>query len=99
VCFTQAEVQFSLAGISKERRKFYHIISQLDNKYTAEVENIITSPPHQEPYTALKTELLNRLSPTREQRARQIIMHEEMGDRKPPQFLRHLKILAPDLPV
>jgi len=25
-------------------------------------------------------------------------MHEEMGDRKPSQFLRHLKSLAPDMP-
>jgi hypothetical protein len=25
-------------------------------------------------------------------------MHEEMGDRKPSQFLRHLKSLAPDVP-
>jgi hypothetical protein len=24
--------------------------------------------------------------------------HEEMGDRKPSQFLRHLRSLAPDLP-
>jgi hypothetical protein len=99
VWFTQADAQFSLAGINNERTKFYHTISQLDHKYAAEVDDIITSPPQQEPYTALKTELLNRPSPTREQRARQIITHDEMADRKPSQFLRHLKILAPDLPV
>jgi hypothetical protein len=97
VWFTQAEAQFSLAGISNERTKFYHIISQLDHKYAAEVEDIITSPPHQDPYTALKTELLNRLSPTKGQRARQIITHEKMGDRKPSQFLRLLRSLAPDV--
>jgi hypothetical protein len=85
VWFTQAEAQFSLAGISNERTKFYHIISQLDHKYAAEVDDIITSPPHQDPYNVLKTELLNRLSPTREQRARQIITYE-MGDPKPSQF-------------
>jgi hypothetical protein len=77
--FTQAKAQFSLAGISNERTKFYSIISQHDHRYAAEVEDIITSPPHQDPYTALKTELLNRLSPTREQRARQIITNEEMA--------------------
>jgi hypothetical protein len=98
VWFTQAEAQFSLVGISIERTKFYHIISQLDHKYAAEVEDIITSPLQQEPCTTLKTELLNRLATTREQRARHIIMHEEMGDRKPSQFLRYLRSLAPDLP-
>jgi hypothetical protein len=98
VWFAQAEAQFSRAGISNERTKFYHIISQLEHRNAAEVEDIITSPSHQNPYTALETELLNRLSPTREQRARQIMTHEEMGDCKPSQFLWHLRSLAPDLP-
>jgi hypothetical protein len=98
VRFTQAETQFSLSGISNKRIKFYHIISQLDHRYAAEVEDIITSPLHQDPYTALKMELLNHLSPTREQRACQIITHEEMGDRKPLQFLRHLRSLTRNLP-
>jgi hypothetical protein len=62
------------------------------------VEDIILSPPQQDPYTALKTALLNRLLPTREQLARQIIALEEMGDRKPSQFLRYLRSLASDLP-
>ena len=34
----------------------------------------------------------------REQCVRQLLSHEEMGDRKPSQFLRHLKGLAPDVP-
>ena len=38
-----------------------------------------------------------RLSTSREQRVRQLL-HEEMGDRKPSQFLRHLKGLVPDVP-
>jgi hypothetical protein len=94
----QAQAQFSLTGINNERNKSDHIISQLDHRYAEEFENIITSPPHKNPYTALKTELLNRLSSTREQRARQIITLEEMRGRKPSQFLRHLRSLAPDLP-
>jgi hypothetical protein len=98
VWFAQAEAQFSLAGISTETTKFYHVISQLDHRYAAEVEDVITSPPQQDPYTKLKTELLKRLSLSREQRAQQLITFEEMGDRKPSQFLRHLRGLAPDVP-
>jgi hypothetical protein len=41
--------------------------------------------------------LLNRLSPTKEQSIRQILRLKEMGERKPPQFLMHLRGLAPDL--
>jgi len=61
------------------------------------MEDII-SPPELEPYDRLKAELVLRLSTSREQRVRQLLSHEEMGDRKPSQFLRHLKSLAPDVP-
>jgi hypothetical protein len=49
----------------------------------------------QDPYTTLKTELAKRLCPSRHQRTRQLFTLEEMGDRKPSQFLRSL---APDIP-
>jgi hypothetical protein len=96
VWFAQAEAQFSLVGISSERKKFHYVISQLDQQYAAEVEDIITSAPQQDPYSKLRTELLKRLSLSREQRAHRILTLEEMGDRKPPQFLRHLRSLVPD---
>ena len=73
------------------------MISQLEYRHAAEVEDIIT-PPADEPYTTLKTELVRRLSSSRDQRVRQLLTHEEMGDRKPSQFLRYLKSLAPDVP-
>jgi hypothetical protein len=79
VWFAQAEAQFSLASISSERTTFHYIISQLDQRYAAEVEDIISSPPQQDPYT----ELLKRLSLSREQRAHRILTLDEMGDRKP----------------
>jgi hypothetical protein len=68
-----------LAGISSEQIKFCHVISQLDHRYTTEVKDIITSPPDQYPYTTLKTELVRRLSPSREQRIRQLHTLEEMS--------------------
>jgi hypothetical protein len=82
VWFAQAEAQFSLAGISSERTKFHYFISHLDQRYAAEVEDIITSP-QQDPYTELRTELLKRLSLSRKQRAHRILALEGMVDRKP----------------
>jgi hypothetical protein len=61
------------------------------------VDDIITSPPQQDPYTKLWTELLNWLSPSREQCTRQLLTLEAMGDCKPSQFLRHLRSLAADM--
>jgi hypothetical protein len=62
------------------------------------VKDIITSPPQQDPYSKLRTKMLKRLSQSREQCAHRILTLEEMDDRKPSQFLRHLRSLIPDLP-
>ena len=98
VWFAQAEAQFELAAITRQRTKFNYVVSQLNQQQAAEVEDIITTPPEDEPYDRLKAELVRRLSTSREQRVRQLLSHEELGDRKPSQFLRHLKGLAPDVP-
>ena len=66
----------------------------LDNRYASEDEDIITSPPATNKDTTLKTELIRRLSLSQDQRVRQLLALEELGDRKPSQFLRHLRSLA-----
>jgi hypothetical protein len=98
VWFVRVEAQFALAGISDERTRFHHIMSQLDHRHPAEVEDIIICPPQRDPYSKPRTELLNRLSLSRWQRTRRILTLKEMGDRKPSQFLRHPVSLAPDVP-
>jgi hypothetical protein len=74
------------------------VVSQLNQQQGAEVEDITTSPPEQEPYDRFKAELVRRLSTSREQRVRQLLSHEEKGERKPLQFLWHVKSLDPDVP-
>jgi hypothetical protein len=92
--FAQLEGQFPLSNITQDATKFYHVISQLD-KYVAEMEDVITSPPpltcH---YDRIKAEVIRRLLLSEEQRVRQYLMHDEVGDRRPTQFLRHLRTLA-----
>jgi hypothetical protein len=41
---------------------------------------------------------MRRLSPSKEQRSRDLLTLEELGDRKPSQILRHLRSLASKLP-
>jgi len=98
IWFSQAEAQFELAAITRQRTKFNYVVSQPNKQQAAEVEYIIISPPEHEPYNQLKAELVRRLSTSHEQRMRQLLSHEEMGDRKASQFLRQLKGLAPDVP-
>jgi hypothetical protein len=40
VWFSQADAQFSLAGITNETTKFRHVTSQLDQRYAEEVDNL-----------------------------------------------------------
>ena len=96
--FATAEVQFDLASITSKKTKFNYVISQLEYRHATEVEDLIISPTANEQYTTLKTEIVRRLSVSRDQRVRQLLTHEEMGDRKPSQFLRHLNSLASDVP-
>jgi hypothetical protein len=87
----------TLAGVIDERTKFHHIISQVYHQYAAEMEDITTSPPKNNPSTTLQTRLVDRLSSSKEQGSHQLLALET-GDRKPAQFLRHLRSLALDVP-
>jgi hypothetical protein len=44
VWFVQLEGQFALSSITQDATKFYYVISHLENKCAAEVEDIITNP-------------------------------------------------------
>ncbi|XP_045498523.1 uncharacterized protein LOC123696400 isoform X3 [Colias croceus] len=92
--FAQVEGQFFLAGITSDTTKFYHISSQLEQRFAQEVKDIIKNPPAENKYKKLKTELIKRLTASQERRIQQLLAQEELGDRKPSQFLRHLQNLA-----
>lgn len=89
--FAQVEASFSYAGITADNTKFSLVVSQLDQQYASEVQDIITSPPTENAYEKLKTELIRRITASQEDRIRQVLTLEEMGDRKPSQYLRHLR--------
>lgn len=96
IWFRQVEAQFKMFGIIDDEAKFYQVVTSLERQYASEVEDIITGPPD---YNRLKTELIKRLSASRENKIKQLLTHEQIGDRKPSQFLRHLQHLAgPDIP-
>ncbi|XP_037870977.1 uncharacterized protein LOC119629372 [Bombyx mori] len=94
VWFSQLEGNFVLSGIKDDDTKFYYVTSTLEHRYAAEVKDIIVSPPKTGKYERLKSELIKRLSTSREKEVKQLLMHEELGDRRPSQFLRHLQQLA-----
>ncbi|XP_028042699.1 uncharacterized protein LOC114252424, partial [Bombyx mandarina] len=66
----------------------------LDTRVIGEVEDIILQPSPEDKYGGLKSELIRRLSTSEEQRVRQLVSDVELDDRRPSQFLRHLRSLA-----
>uniref|UniRef100_A0A6P7G4H3 Uncharacterized protein LOC114337627 n=1 Tax=Diabrotica virgifera virgifera TaxID=50390 RepID=A0A6P7G4H3_DIAVI len=52
------------------------------------------TPPATEKYVKLKSELIKKLSAFQQQKFKRLLEHEELGDRRPSQFVRHLQSLA-----
>lgn len=99
VWFAQVELQFELSNVTSDGTKFNFVASQLDQEYARTMKDILVNPPKTGRYDKFKSELIKRISATREKKTLQLIQHEELGDRKPSQFLRHLRDLAgPTIP-
>lgn len=92
--FAQLEGQFILSRITSDSTKFYYVATQLETQYAKQVKDIITNPPETNKFEKLKSALISRLSASQEKRIQQLLLHEELGDRRPSQFLRHLQGLA-----
>lgn len=95
--FAQLESQYIICGINQDATKYAYALSQIDTKVAREIKDIVAAPPTDDKYSTLKRTLIQRLSASQEQRTRQLLEHEELGDRKPSQFLRHLQSLAGSL--
>ena len=85
---------FASAGIKSDDAKFDYTIGALDNQAQMEVGDILLNPPPTGAYLKLKAELIKRFSGTQQQKTRRLLDHEELGDRKPSQFLRRLRDLG-----
>ena len=92
--FAQLESQFVMANISRDSVKFHAVTSALEQRYAVVVRDIILNPPADGKYELLKTELIRRFSASQESRIKQLLQHEEIGDRTPSQFLRHMRGLG-----
>lgn len=96
--FKQLESQFVLAGITQDVTKYHYVCGNLDSRFEDVVMDVINNPPAAGRYETLKRELITRLSASREHNIRtlSLVDGEELGDRKPSVFLRHLQTLAGD---
>ena len=95
VWFAQAESQFKIKKITVESTMFHHVLVALDNKTSGEVEHVITDPPEDNPYSALKEALLEAFEKTPAQKDREFMTIRSLGDLTPTAMLRKMRRLRP----
>ena len=64
---------------------------------TQQACDLILTPPAENQYTILKEQLIQHTATSQQQRIQQLLTAEELGDRKPTQFLHYLQQLAGDM--
>ncbi|XP_030022560.2 uncharacterized protein LOC115441795 [Manduca sexta] len=92
--FALLEAQFETFDITDDHTKFSQVINNLDIQHARSVKDVITNPPTKHRYEKIKAEVIKRFADSHERRVKKLLTHEELGDRKPSEFLRHLQDLA-----
>lgn len=92
--FVQAEAQFSISRITLDSSKYYHVLAALPQEVVESILDFVQSPPDKDLYAGIKKLLIDRHSQSEERRIERLLSSEQLGDRKPSDFYRSLKILA-----
>ena len=95
--FLRAERRFDSLKISDDGVKCDSVIDAMDSTTIREVKDIYNkSLSSDNAYREFKSEVIRRFSESIEKKTKRLLEDEQMGDRKPSQFLRHLRNLAGD---
>uniref|UniRef100_A0A5S6QSX6 Protein kinase domain-containing protein n=1 Tax=Trichuris muris TaxID=70415 RepID=A0A5S6QSX6_TRIMR len=92
--FSRIEAQFRRSRITFDDAKFDHVVADLEPDVATEVRDILVNPPPKDKYDTLKQAIITRLTDSSNKRLQQVLHKEELGDRTPSQFWRHLQALA-----
>ena len=97
--FTHVEAQFVTHQIHSDTARLKHIIGSITHEVMAEVRDYIMAPPGTIPYDTFRGELIRRTSDSRQKHLRQLLVDEELCDRRPSQLLRRMKQLMGENPL
>lgn len=92
--FAQLEANFTISKITEEATKFSYLVSAIDSEYLKYVSDIVFKPPADQPYTALKTKLIEQFEHSETKKLNTLLQDLELGDRKPSQLLHDMRELG-----
>ena len=92
--FVLVENNFIARQVTCERVKYASVVAALKARQLAEVRDIVMDQSGESSYAVLKGEMLKRFGESQLARTRRLLEGEHIGDRRPAQFLRHLRGLA-----
>ena len=98
VWFAQAEAQFALRGITADETKYYYVIAALDQPTATRLLDLISSPPTNDKYRALKTRLTDTFGLSKQERASRLLHFRPLGDSKPSTLMDEMLALLGDHP-
>lgn len=92
--FVQVEAALEIAQIRSDISQYRYVLVHLDESTLPFVADIITSPPADGKFLALKTRLLHTFEESGESKLRRLLHSTEFTDGKPSHYLLRLKSLA-----
>lgn len=98
VWFVQAEAQFQIRKITADETKYYYVLSALDQGTATRLLDLISNPPRENKYEALKDRLVDTFSLSKRERASQLLHTRPLGDSKPSALMDEMLALIGDHP-
>lgn len=100
--FLNAEAQFALANIRKEKTKFYHAVKVLDAKTSEEIQHFLTEQcantgEDSTPYTNLKEKLIKVFGRRKTSKMAELLSMTVLNEKGAESTLRRMRLLATDM--
>jgi len=91
--FQQVESQFALRGIVNDDTKYHHVVAVLEENTARHAASVLSDPPAQGKYQALKNVLLKRCGLSELARAQKLLQLHGLGDRRPSDLLSDMQAI------
>ena len=94
IWFAQTEAHFNARNITAEPTKFNYLVTSLDQDTALRVKDLLLIRPTSNPYTTLKTRLIEIFTLSLSERTNRLLSIKSLGGRKPSELMCDVVNLA-----